>query len=388
MNLTPGGNAPVPNQSLVVRVSSGVPVDISAFRLYDNGKVRGDTDMVFYGQRENDDSTVRLSASGNETMFTVNLAQLKSDVQKIAFTATCDAGKTVASLTRLAIQVEAGGTGLVQCHVDTTGRSEAALILGELYRRNGEWKFRFVSQGFNGGLQPLAEHFGIDVDESSAAPSPAPAPAPAPQPVVNLSKVSLTKEKPSISLSKKDDYGQIRVNLNWNQRAASNSGGGFLKGIFNNNKGVDLDLAAFVELKDGYRTIVQALGNKFGSFRSEPFVELKGDDRTGAASDGEWIHINGSEWKQIKEVLIFTFIYEGVPSWENTDGIVTLQVPGQPPVETALTEGNNRQNMCAIARLINDNGAIRVERINRYFSGHQELDQAFGWGFNWRAGSK
>ncbi len=384
MNLTPGGNAPVPNQSLVVRVSSGVPVDISAFRLYDNGKVRGDTDMVFYGQRENDDSTVRLSASGNETMFTVNLAQLKSDVQKIAFTATCDAGKTVASLTRLAIQVEAGGTVLVQCHVDTTGRSEAALILGELYRRNGEWKFRFVSQGFNGGLQPLAEHFGIDVDESSAAP----APAPAPQPVVNLSKVSLTKEKPSISLTKKDDYGQIRVNLNWNQRAASNSGGGFLKGIFNNNKGVDLDLAAFVELKDGYRTIVQALGNKFGSFRSEPFVELKGDDRTGAASDGEWIHINGSEWKQIKEVLIFTFIYEGVPSWENTDGIVTLQVPGQPPVETALTEGNNRQNMCAIARLINDNGAIRVERINRYFSGHQELDQAFGWGFNWRAGSK
>jgi len=386
MNLTPGGNAPVPNQSLVVRVSSGVPVDISAFRLYDNGKVRGDTDMVFYGQRENDDSTVRLSASGNETMFTVNLAQLKSDVQKIAFTATCDAGKTVASLTRLAIQVEAGGTVLVQCHVDTTGRSEAALILGELYRRNGEWKFRFVSQGFNGGLQPLAEHFGIDVDESSAAP--APAPAPAPQPVVNLSKVSLTKEKPSISLTKKDDYGQIRVNLNWNQRAASNSGGGFLKGIFNNNKGVDLDLAAFVELKDGYRTIVQALGNKFGSFRSEPFVELKGDDRTGAASDGEWIYINGSEWKQIKEVLIFTFIYEGVPSWENTDGIVTLQVPGQPPVETALTEGNNRQNMCAIARLINDNGAIRVERINRYFSGHQELDQAFGWGFNWRAGSK
>lgn len=381
MNLTPGGNAPVPNQSLVVRVSSGVPVDISAFRLYDNGKVRGDTDMVFYGQRENDDSTVRLSASGNETMFTVNLAALKSDVQKIAFTATCDAGKTVASLTRLAIQVEAGGSVLVQCDVDTTGRSEAALILGELYRRNGEWKFRFVSQGFNGGLQPLAEHFGIEVDESSAAP------APAPQPVVNLSKVSLTKEKPSISLTKKDDYGQIRVNLNWNQRAASNSGG-FLKGIFNNNKGVDLDLAAFVELKDGYRTIVQALGNKFGSFRSEPFVELKGDDRTGAASDGEWIHINGSEWKQIKEVLIFTFIYEGVPSWENTDGMVTIEVPGQPPVETALTEGNNRQNMCAIARLINDNGAIRVERINRYFSGHQELDQAFGWGFNWRAGSK
>lgn len=221
------------------------------------------------------------------------------------------------------------------------------------------------------------------LDAPSASPTPPPAPAPA---KVNLSKVSLTKEKPSISLTKKDDYGQIRVNLNWNQH--SRSDGGFLKGIFSNNKGIDLDLAAFVELSDGHRTIVQALGNQFGSFRNEPYVELQGDDRTGSVSDGEWIHINGSEWKHIREVLVFAFIYEGVPSWENTDGSVTITVPGQPPVETFMTEGNNRQNMCAIARLVNEGGAIRVERINRYFSGHQELDQAFGWGFNWKAGSK
>ena len=388
MNLTPGGNAPVPNQSLVVRISSGTPVDVSSFRLYDNGKVRGDLDMVFYGQRENDDSTIRLSSSGNETMFTVGLTQLRPDVQKIAFTATCDAGKNVSQVQRLAIQVEANGSAILHCDVDLTGRTEAALILGELYRRNGEWKFRFVSQGFNGGLQPLAEHFGVDIaDTSFASQTPAPAAAPAPAPAVNLSKVSLTKEKPSVSLKKKDDYGQIRVNLNWNQRQSNNSGG-FFKGMFNNNKGIDLDLAAFVELSDGYHSIVQALGNKFGSFRDEPFVELQGDDRTGAASSGEWIHINGTEWKNIREVLIFTFIYEGVPSWENTDGCVTIQVPGQPPVETHMTEGNNRQNMCAIARLVNEDGAIRVERINRYFSGHQELDQAFGWGFNWKAGSK
>ena len=44
--------------------------------------------------------------------------------------------------------------------------------------------------------------------------------------------------------------------------------------------------------------------------------------------------------------------------------------------------------MCAIARLINDGGSIRVERINRYFPGHREMDQAFGWGFRWTAGSQ
>lgn len=392
MNLTPGGNAPIPNQSLVVRISTGSPVDVSSFRLYDNGKVRGDLDMVFYGQRENDDKTIRFSSSGNETMFTVSLPQLRQDVQKVAFTATCDAGKTVAQVERLAVQVEANGTTLLRCHVDVAGRTEAALILGELYRRNGEWKFRFVSQGFNGGLQPLAEHFGVDVAEESSgnaspAPAPTPTPTPKPAPTVNLSKVSLTKEKPAISLQKKEDYGQIRINLNWNQRSTQGKQG-FFKGVFNNNKGIDLDLAAFVELANGQRTLVQALGRNFGSFRTEPFVELQGDDRTGAATDGEWIHINGREWKYIKEVLVFAFIFEGVPSWENTDGVVTLHVPGQPPVETLLTEGNNRQNMCAIARLVNENGAIRVERINRYFGGHQEMDQAFGWGFRWKAGSK
>jgi len=115
---------------------------------------------------------------------------------------------------------------------------------------------------------------------------------------------------------------------------------------------------------------------------------LQGDDRTGAVSDGEWIHINGAEWKNVREVLVFAFIFEGVPSWENTDGIVTMHVPGQPPIETLLTEGNNRQTMCAIARLVNESGAIRVERINRYFGGHQDMDQAFGWGFRWKSGSK
>ena len=124
---------------------------------------------------------------------------------------------------------------------------------------------------------------------------------------------------------------------------------------------------------------MQALGERFGDFEYEPFVELQGDDRTGAVSDGEWLHINGREWKHIREVLIYAFIYEGVPSWENTDGVVTIHMPGQPPIETQLTEGSNRNNMCAIARLVNESGAIRVERINRYFSGHDAMDKAFGW---------
>ncbi|PHM71940.1 TerD family protein [Xenorhabdus sp. KJ12.1] len=382
MNLTPGGNAPVSNQMLTIRVLSGSAVDVSAFRLYADGKVQGDPDMVFYGQPDNDDNTIRLSGGNTNTAFSVNLPALRQDVQKVAFTATCDGSQTISSLRSLSIQVELNGSVILQGHVEVQGRTEAALILGELYRRNGEWKFRFIAQGFNGGLQPLAEHFGVDIVDDTPASPPTPEPK-----SVNLSKVSLTKEKPAISLSKCDNFGEIRVNLNWNQGAAPASRGMF-QNLFNTSKGVDLDLGAFVRLRDGTRDVIQALGNGFGAYHSEPYVQLQGDDRTGSVTDGEWLHINGLEWKNISEVLIYAFIYEGVPSWNNTDGIVTIYVNDQPPIETRLTEGHNRKNMCAIARLVNDNGDIQVERINQYFSGHKEMDQAFGWGFRWTSGSK
>ncbi|WP_230351312.1 TerD family protein [Lelliottia sp. WAP21] len=387
MNLTPGGNAPVPTQELRVRVTSGGPIDASAFRLYANGKVQGDADMVFYGQLRNDDGSVSLASEGQYSTFTVALHQLKANVEKVAFTVTCDGGQKVSNLRNLSIDVEQGANNLVSGVVDLTGRQEAALILGEFYRRNNEWKFRFVAQGFNGGLKPLAEHFGVTIADEPAPVSPPPAPPVAtPPPVetkISLSKVSLTKEKPAISLTKRDNFGEIRINLNWH-RGSTKTG---IAGMFG-SKGIDLDLGAFVELQDGYKSVIQALGNAFGDYHSEPYVRLQGDDRTGDISDGEWLHINGREWKHIREVLIYAFIYEGVPSWDKTDGVVTIHVPDQPPIETRLTEGENRRTLCAIARLVNENGAIKVERINQYFKGQNEMDRAFGWGFRWSAGSK
>lgn len=385
MILTPGGNSPVPTKKLHVRVLSGAPVDASAFRLFADNKVQGDADMVFYGQPKNDDHSIELLSEGNNTTFIVDLARLKPSVQKVAFTVTCD-GQTIASLQRLAIQVEADQEVLVSGTVELAERPEAALILGELYLRNHEWKFRFISQGFNGGLQPLAEHFGVDIADEPPVPTPALTPAPASAPSVSLSKVSLSKEKPSISLAKQDSFGEIRINLNWNSGSAPAATG--LRKLFASNKGIDLDLGAFIELQDGHKTVVQALGNAFGSYQKEPFVELQGDDRTGEVGDGEWLHINGREWKQVRQVLIYAFIYEGVPSWDKTDGVVTLHVPGQPPIETRLTEGNNKRTLCAIARLVNEGGAIKVERVNQFFRGQKDMDEAFNWGFSWTSGSK
>lgn len=380
MNLTPGGNAAVPTQTLRVCIRSGGPVDASAFRLFANGKAQGDADRVFYGQPHTTDGSISLVSEDQHATFTVSLNQIKADVQKVAFTVTCQGGQAVSGLRNLSVDVKQGDTNLLSCIVDLAGRQEAALILGEFYRRNSEWKFRFIAQGFSGGLKPLAEHFGVNIADEPASVIPSPS---VPGHTVNLSKVVLTKEKPAISLSKRDDFGEIRINLNWH----SGSGRSGLLGMFG-SKGIDLDLGAFVALQSGSKTVIQALGNAFGDYRREPYVQLQGDDRTGAFSDGEWLYINGREWTNIREVLIYAFIYEGVPSWDKTDGVVTLHVPDQPPVETRLTEGENRRTLCAIARLVNEKGTIKVERINQYFNNQSEMDRAFGWGFRWSAGSK
>lgn len=392
INLVSGANTSIPSGLLTIRILSGHPADISAYRLYENGKVKGDEDMIFYGQKSTSDGSVKLVEEGTNTVFDVNVALVSQDVQKISFALTCDPGKTISALSTLSLQIEQNNNVLIKCDAELQSRSEAALILGEVYRRNGEWKFRFISQGFNGGLKPLAEHFGVSIaDEndsksssnnnasiSDSAPSSSP---------VNLSKISLTKQSPTVNLNKKTDFGLIKVNLNWNQNP-TNSEGGFFKNLFGNNGKIDLDLGAFVRFKDGDADIVQALGNRFGSLDRDPYVKLLADDRTGASATGEWIHINGEKWHHISEILIFTFIYEGVANWSKTDGVVTLHIPNEPPIETILNEGNDKFNMCAIARIVNENGNMKVERINQYFAGHRELDNAFGWGFRWKSGSK
>src|SRR5690606_19162595 len=132
----------------------------------------------------------------------------------------------------------------------------------------------------------------------------------------------------------------------------------------------DLDLGCLYELQDGYKGVVQALGNAFGSFHQEPFIELMGDDRTGAVSDGEWLRINGKHWSEVKRICVYAFIYDGAPNWSATDGVVTLYVPRQPPIEVRLNEEGGRKGMCAIATLENIAGTVKVSREVEFFNGH------------------
>ena len=211
-----------------------------------------------------------------------------------------------------------------------------------------------------------------------AAPMMPPPPSvPAP---IRLEKITLEKRKP-ISLQKPGGaFGEIVVNLNWSRTQP-----GFF-GVA--KKAIDLDLGCMVELQNGRKALVQALGNAFGNYTEAPFARLLADDRTGAAMDGEFLKINGDFWSQIKRMLIFAFIYEGAPSWSKADGVVSLKVPGQPELITRLDSHSDQHTMCAVALLENAGGAIQVSKMVDYFPSHIEMDKQFGFGFRWTQGSK
>ncbi|SDQ86226.1 tellurite resistance protein TerA [Pseudovibrio sp. Tun.PSC04-5.I4] len=383
MSLPMGANTSIgnPNTNVHVEFPAGSNIDITALQIYSGGKVRGDGDMCFYNQPSISDGAVKFEQTSTGATFFLNLSQIPQDAEKIVFTATTDDTNPFSALNgRLALSLDS-----THIEISCEGREERALILAEIYKRNGAWKIRHVGQGFNGGLKAIAEHFGIEVAAPSDAPvtRPSPAPKTVAPPKVNLSKVSLTKNESRISLKKEDGrFGKIRVNLNWNQKKKSS-------GLFGMGKsGIDLDVGAFVEGIDGTVTAVQALGNTFGNYSSFPYAFLNGDDRTGATTDGEWLEINGEQWSKLRRVLVYAFIYEGSPDWRETDGAIRILVPDQPEIEVRMNEHGSRDGMCAVALLENEGGQIRVNRENRFFKGHRQMDEAYGWGMKWVAGRK
>jgi tellurite resistance protein TerA len=210
---------------------------------------------------------------------------------------------------------------------------------------------------------------------------------------VSLSKVTLTKSAPSVSLSKGGGaHGHLRVNLNWTSKpASSGGGGGFFKKLLSGggSSGIDLDLAALYELADGRKGVVQALGNTFGNLDGPPYVKLDADDRTGSSAAGETLFINLDHTADIRRILVFAFIYEGVPAWDQANAVVTLYPVAGPPIEVVLDETRAGARTCAIAMLQNTGGDLTVSREVRYIDGAQDkLDAAYNWGLDWRPGRK
>ncbi len=380
--------------------AQGMDIDISCFGLDANEKLSDDRFMVFFNQKSCPGGGVTLELGQGSATFNTDVARLPETIHKLVFTASINGEGTMRKLGASSLRL--GTTTFPFSGADF--QDEKAVIVGEIYKRDGLWRFGAVGQGFNGGLSALLKHFG---GTEAAAPTPAPVATPAPEAKkISLSKITLEKRGDKISLEKggRQGFGRTRVNLNWNQSAAPAVAApkkeGFLSRMMGgggaprrSSSGIDLDLGCMYELMDGTPGCVQALGNSWGSFNQPPYIHLDSDDRSGTSTDGENIFLNGDQFHQIKRALIFTFIYEGAPNWAVTNGVVTIEMPGQAPVEVRLDNGTDA-SMCAIAMIENTGGKLQITKLVEYFhhagpkSTHQLINERFGFGLRFKAGSK
>jgi stress response protein SCP2 len=180
-----GANLPIDATAVRASLSwsggPGVPdIDGSALLLRATGKVASDDDFIFYNQARHPSGSVRHTGkSGTVDTVEVDLATLPAEVDRVVLAASADGGTFgQAPGLRLVIADAASGAALVEFAIDAT--AETAMVCGELYRRNGQWKFRAVGQGYATGLAGLATDYGISVGDAPATAPAAPPAAPAP----------------------------------------------------------------------------------------------------------------------------------------------------------------------------------------------------------------
>ncbi|AEI37930.1 TerD family protein [Zymomonas mobilis] len=364
----------IPNGPIIITVNHRPEnIDIVAFGLTSDRKIGDDRYVILFSNPHSPDSTISFESHSGQTRFTIDVDRVPASIDRIVFSATNDAAP-ISKAEELRVSI---GQGEAVYNGKEGLTSETAVMMLELYRHAGSWRIGAIGQGFNGGLPALITYFGGEI-ESPAPQQPSP-------PRLNLKKVTLEK-KQSISLEKTGSaFGEIVLNLNWSRGTSPKRG--FFGGN-RSNKAIDLDLGCLYIMKDGQKGIVQALGNAFGHFDEAPYLELSGDDRTGDVLSGETIRINGKHFDEIQRVAVFALIYEGVPNWNETNGIVTITSPGQPPLEVRMTEGRNNMRLCGVALIDNDKGKMKVSRLVEYFGDQKKFADNIGIHLRWTSGSK
>jgi tellurium resistance protein TerD len=144
--------------------------------LGENGKCPTDKDFVFYGNLVHPSESVKHmgdnltgSGEGDDEQILVDLTKVPSNIQKIAFTVTIyesdkrnqNFGQVSNAFIRLVD--ETTGAEVIRYDLGEDFSIETAVVVGELYRNNGEWKFNAIGSGFQGGLAALCGHYGIEV---------------------------------------------------------------------------------------------------------------------------------------------------------------------------------------------------------------------------------
>ncbi|THD55010.1 tellurium resistance protein TerF [Enterobacteriaceae bacterium ML5] len=290
-------------------------IDASAFMLSAQNKVRGDADFIFFNQPSAPNGSLSLTSSAGSSQFSLDLRKVDADIVKIALTLVIDGPDSVSGLQRIQMNAE----GVATFDIPLAGRSEKALIVAEVYRHNGNWKLRASGQGFNGGLEPLAVHFGVDV----TSPSPAPAPAPT-STTVSLEKRIQEKAPRLISLAKtvtvslaKHNLQSVKAKVAFVLDASGSMTGEFKKG--NVQAVLDRIAVLAVQFDDDGDMDMWGFAEKHRKYKDVTLDNLDGyvADIQNSARRGRWENLPGlggiNNEPPVLEEIIDTFKHSDLP---------------------------------------------------------------------------
>ncbi|MGW5569520.1 TerD family protein [Streptomyces tendae] len=244
--MTPGSNIPLSAARVTVDVAAPVRLDVSGLLLTADGKVRSDDDFIFYNQPTGQGVTYRSGGGTAPDAIVVDTAAVPPGIEKIVVTASPDAaGQTFQGIEPTATIRNADDNSVLASFTPPQLGTETALVIVEVYLRNGAWKARAVGQGYSNGLAGIATDFGVTVEEPAApaappqpqavTPPPPPAAAPTmpaappvppaapPAPAPGTGKINLDKGRVSlqknqtVSLVKggRPVLSQVKMGLGW-----------------------------------------------------------------------------------------------------------------------------------------------------------------------------
>ena len=151
-------------------------LDASAFLLAGNGRVSSDGDFVFYNNATHASGSVVYGGDnrtgegeGDDEQIAVDLSLVPGNIERIAFTVTINEAaerrQNFGQVSNAYVRIidEATGQELVRYDLEEDFSIETAVVVGELYRHSGEWKFNAIGSGFQGGLEAMCRSYGVNV---------------------------------------------------------------------------------------------------------------------------------------------------------------------------------------------------------------------------------
>ncbi len=161
-----------------VRATDGAAFDLdgAVFLLNSSGKVRSDSDFIFYNNLKSADGSVVHSGDnrtgqgeGDDETVSIDLTKVPADVDKVVLGVTIHEAESrrqnfgMVGKAFIRCVNAANNQEIARYDLSEDSSTEGAMIFGEVYRNGADWKFRAIGQGFAGGLGPLARNYGVNV---------------------------------------------------------------------------------------------------------------------------------------------------------------------------------------------------------------------------------